>query len=353
MVQKPIPANAEQEMEMELEFEVRGQLVHEPEGQDWDWVMRDNTRHNQELLESPLKIDPRLMLAEPIVHKFLVRTGGTAKSYPFPLCATHVPYRRLSIQPVFVDARGILAGQPGSVTTLPRNPHLPGGPAVPVRHMISGKGFDLMMRNASNIWKKVCLEFDVLPPKAVASTDYFKLDSYLEAGYFSSSVKPDGKSILVFVADSWNLPGQTRKPGEPAPNSVFRGGGYSFMGGTPSAFVVLVDSLVNVPATGTHSCKNNASGAVNANILAHELGHVVGLNHPGIYSPPSGGLPALFPATKGSVMQPSKVEYCSDNPSKNGRSNAIFMHNPLLRTTGYSCTSAEIDDFIQPWWPIV
>ncbi|MEM8491974.1 MAG: hypothetical protein AAF756_14235 [Pseudomonadota bacterium] len=62
--------------------------------------------------------------------------------------------------------------------------------------------------------------------------------------------------------------------------------------------------------------------------LAHELGHVLGLLHPG--ETPILNYPQTA-ASKGTVMCPSGFRF--DNPSKNSFENGQFVQNPLLRLT--------------------
>ncbi|MEM6582903.1 MAG: hypothetical protein AAF699_16605 [Pseudomonadota bacterium] len=62
--------------------------------------------------------------------------------------------------------------------------------------------------------------------------------------------------------------------------------------------------------------------------LAHELGHVLGLLHPGEMPIPNYPQTA---ASEGTVMCPSGFRF--DNPSKNSSENGQYVQNPLLRLT--------------------
>ncbi len=334
----------------EFEVEIRGVLLTGNQV-DANFIRPRYEARTDRQLKKPPELDERFRAPDPFFRGFAFQGSGIVSPVPMPICAFHHTLYRLSVQPIFVDARGPDPLDPDElkkVIDLPYDPHVPGSLPTWDAHKISGKSFHKVMEQARKIWEKSCLEFDVLPPKAVRVADYYVLNTQLEASHFSTWVKPDGKSLLVFIADSWNIAGQHRPSTDSAPDSVFRGGAYTGLGGTASAYIVTVDSQIDVPATGPHRCKNGAAGQVNLNHLAHEIGHAVGLGHPGIYSAPAGVLPASYPGTAGSVMEPSG--YCADNPGLNSRGNAELMHSPLLRNAGACCGSPEIDDIVKRWW---
>ena len=171
-------------------------------------------------------------------------------------CRYNWPKRRLPIQPVF-------AGDPNG-------PH-------------SGKSFNTLMDRARQIWKKCCVEFEVKTPIYVKDPQFLKLTSQNHAYDFVNQVPPDGKAIRVFVTSEWNVTRQTNK--FPIPDNVFGGGGaFTGVGGTAEAYIVFDDRQIDVPKQGVGACKDGVHGAVNMNVLAHELGHVLGLGHPSEYS---------------------------------------------------------------------
>lgn len=100
---------------------------------------------------------------------------------------------------------------------------------------------------------------------------------------------------------------------------MYDGGGATWGSGEASAKIVTSDQQLSVPG----------KGAVNQNHLAHELGHVMGLCHPGSDCCGDGcPQPSLTDAVPGTVMDPSGFE--SDNPSIQSKSNGMNAKNPLL-----------------------
>jgi hypothetical protein len=101
---------------------------------------------------------------------------------------------------------------------------------------------------------------------------------------------------------------------------VDHGGGYTYYGGVAEAFCILEVGL------NTH---HTSTARTNRNLLAHELGHVLGLAHPD-------GRQGSVPSSLHSVMRPG-----NPNPSANTLFNCrIFTdrpgeppHNPIVMTT--------------------
>ena len=85
------------------------------------------------------------------------------------------------------------------------------------------------------------------------------------------------------------------------------GGGATWSSGTASAKIISSDG--------------NATFGVDLTHIAHELGHVLNMGHPGA---PNG----LFNASTNTLMCPSG--WHNDNPKRNSRDNALNVSNPLL-----------------------
>ncbi|MGB5834453.1 MAG: hypothetical protein WBG92_21035 [Thiohalocapsa sp.] len=330
-----------------LDVEIRGLTTSEDET---DLSPRLPAAHSRPLeslrILRPVELAPGWLQRIPVLRGLHVRTEGEGTQYPPLFCQHHASVRLLRLQPVFVDARGPDPLDPDGINRvrdLADNPHKPGvTPPWQDVSKISGKSFEPLYEAARLVWGKVCVELEVLPPQAVRDADFFVLNSLLEAGQFSQSVKPNKRAVPVFVADSWDVRGPARPAKDPAPANLYGQGAYVGLGGTAQAYVMTVDSQLNIPATGSGACGNGATGAVNRNLLAHEIGHVLGLAHPGTWHAPMPPLPTSYGGSKGSVMEPSG--YCADGPSLNSRRNAALIHNPLLRTIGSCCAVYDIDD---------
>lgn len=110
--------------------------------------------------------------------------------------------------------------------------------------------------------------------------------------------------------------------------SVFWGGGASFNSGTASAKVISNDE--------------NADFGVDLTHLAHELGHVVSLCHPGSSSCES--RPEMNPSSSGTLMCGSGFN--NDNPAVNSTENENNVNNPLITfslkfiSAGPDCTNS-------------
>ena len=189
--------------------------------------------------------------------------------------------RHLKIQPVFVRSD-------------------PGGPST-------GKSFDVLIQSAKYMWRKCCIFLYVLEPIYVDDGAYLEINSDTEAQNLRDEVDIDDV-IEVFFAekmtqwfyDNW-------------------GGGATFDSGTASAKVVTCDEQLEV-----YNSAGTSLGTLNVNHLAHELGHVLSLKHPGV--------PAIAPmitATANTVMEPSGFE--ADNPHPQSQHNCDSADNPIIK----------------------
>lgn len=182
-----------------------------------------------------------------------------------PLMWFYITLRKeLCIQPVFISADG----------------------ATPP----TGEDFYPLLRRANEIWAKCCIQFTAKCPRYVDNQDY-RVSTAAEATAFKDEVDVDD-AIEVFVVERLD------------PEDTW-GGGATFASGTATAKVVTGDNQL----------------PLNQNHLAHELGHVLGLGHPGN---PGG----LVDSCAGSVMEPSG--FFADNPEFQCRFNCRSAANPLL-----------------------
>lgn len=160
-------------------------------------------------------------------------------------------------------------------------------------HM-SGAGLAFGEPGARREWVKAGVVFTFLDWKTIGADSFWELASS-EAGTLRATVEDD-ECIEIFFpyvldpADLW-------------------GGGATFGSGTASAQIISSDG--------------NARGGVDFTHLAHELGHVLGLRHPGAATTTS-----AVPASSGTLMCPSG--YLNDNPRINSQQNEDLLSNPLL-----------------------
>jgi hypothetical protein len=158
----------------------------------------------------------------------------------------------------------------------------------------SGTGLAFGEPGARTQWAKADVVLDIRPWKTVYSNDYWVVDSG-DANGLRAKVDDDD-CVEVFFPNDFDPPSMW-------------GGGATWGSGTASAQVISSDG--------------NARGGVDFTHLAHELGHVLGLLHPG-----SAATASAVAASTGTLLCPSG--YLNDNPQINSQENKNLLSNPLL-----------------------
>jgi hypothetical protein len=179
------------------------------------------------------------------------------------------PGRELWVQPVFIAPEG----------------------ATPP----TGSDFYPLLARANELWAKCCIRFRAKCPIYLDEQEY-RIVTEAEAAALKDEVDVSD-AIEVFMVERFD------------PEDTW-GGGVTFGSGTAAAKIVTGDNQL----------------PLNKNHLAHELGHVLGLDHPG---EPGG----LVDGCAGSVMEPSG--FYADNPDFQCQDNCNNASNPLLNTVHY------------------
>jgi len=176
----------------------------------------------------------------------------------------------------------------------------------------SGDGLAFGTPGMNTEWAKADIVFNVREWMTIYNSSY----STLTAGEMSAlrnEVNEDD-CIEVFFVDKFD------------PQSM-DGGGNTVSGGTESAKIISSDE--------------NADFGVDLTHLAHEVGHVLTLKHPGSGFPTEAA-PHRIDGTSGTLMCPSGFN--NDNPTINSEDNEDNAANPLLqfslklRSAGPDCT---------------
>jgi hypothetical protein len=188
----------------------------------------------------------------------------------------------------------------------------------PVFHLVnlSGDGLSFGTPGARTEWAKSDVIFTVRNFKTIYmfNNDYLSL-SEAEASSLRSRVEDDD-AIEVYFVDSFS------------PVDLW-GGGATFSGGLASSQIISSDG--------------NADGGIDFTHLAHELGHVMTLKHPGS-GYPTAAYPYRYDGSSGTLLCPSG--YLNDNPQINSQENKDNISNPLFTfslkrvSAGPDCTDS-------------
>jgi hypothetical protein len=172
----------------------------------------------------------------------------------------------------------------------------------------TGAGLAFGMPGANTQWNKADITFQVRDWMVVTNSDLKVATEGAEEDQIRAAVNVND-CIEVFFVQNFSPEG-------------LHGGGATWSSGTANAKIISSDG--------------NATFGVDLTHLAHELGHVLNMGHPGN---PNG----LFDASRNTLMCPSG--WHNDNPTRNSQANKTNVSNPLLtfalkaKSPGPDCTN--------------
>lgn len=166
----------------------------------------------------------------------------------------------------------------------------------------TGRSFDQLVAQAETVWNKACVSFTVHPPLYINNADLKVLDAPNEDVTLRDARARVPGAVEVYVV---------------AEMPLFGGTAFTAGSGTASAWTVVSDdTLTRDPPS--------------LNVLAHELGHVMGFCHPEDEEEacrPDNQV-VLVPGSPGTVMESSGAE--ADNPDLQSLDNCRNVSNSLL-----------------------
>ncbi|MBT4404153.1 MAG: hypothetical protein HOH56_04255 [Acidiferrobacteraceae bacterium] len=162
----------------------------------------------------------------------------------------------------------------------------------------TGDGLAFGLPGAETQWGKADVIFDVRDWQTVTNEDWKISSSDDEEDDIRASVKDDDCIEIFFVENN-----------DPVSD---HGGGATWGGGLASSQIITSDG------------NNNG---IDFTHLAHELGHVMGLAHPGMGTP-NANWPNLIDPSSGTLMCGSG--WMNDNPAINSQENKDNISNPLF-----------------------
>lgn len=174
----------------------------------------------------------------------------------------------------------------------------------------TGSAFNALLPFAREEWRKADIVFDVRSFTTVTGAALKVISDGEEDDLYSTVDEDD--AIEVFYCEKFSP-------------SDLHGGGVTYSGGTEEACVVTSDENDN---------------GIDLRHLAHELGHVLTLKHPGAGCP-SAGCWHRRDGSYGTLMCPSG--FANDNPAVQSEDNAENANNPLLRLSLTRYSDAEPD----------
>ena len=244
----------------------------------------------------PATLSVNLASSQPIVPSRFERPSQVASRLEARVVTQTV--RDLAVPPLQITLepdRPLIDVLPSSAAAVARQLCIQ--PVIVVRYpppiSQSGAGLAFGMPGATREWAKTNVVFEVRPVKPLFRAEYWEMSDDERIGL--GSTVQDDDCIEVFFVHAFD------------PEHL-RGGGTAQGGGTASAQIFSSDG--------------NARNGIDKTHLAHELGHVLGLDHP------NSALAGLVPASTGTLMCTSGFRI--DNLQRNSRENGRRIQNPLI-----------------------